>query len=209
MAITYPLVAPAQLLVASVRFVPRSVVAASRSPFTGQEQVYVHQGQWWEMDVKVLPADRATMEYVIAFLIKLNGKEGTFLFGPPGGATPRGGALGSPAVASSSQSGNTFYTRGWTASQAAVLKAGDWVQTGSGSTAHLYKNLDDAGSNGSGEATLTIWPKIRATAPTIGAAIVVSSPSGIWRLASNEMTWDINDAVIYGLSFTCIEALNP
>src|SRR3990167_1653850 len=205
----FPLIAPAALSVARVRFNPRSTVAVSRSPFTGQEQVYVHQGQWWEMDVEVAPGVRADIENVVAFLMELNGQEGTFNFCPPGGTAPRGTATGTPIVANSAQTGNTFVTAGWTASLNNILRAGDWFNTGSGSTAQLYKNLKDIGTNSGGVASLTCWPKIRQAPPNSGASLSVNSASGIWRMASNEMTWDIHDAVVYGLTFSCIEALNP
>ena len=206
---TFPITAPAALSIARVRFVPRSVVAVSRSPFTGQEQVYVHQGQWWEMDVDVVPGVRADMEAIVSFLLELNGQEGTFNFGPPGGAAPRGAATGTPIIASSAQSGSIFVTAGWTASLNNILRAGDWFNTGSGSSAKLYKNLKDVGTNSGGVASLTCWPKIRQAPPNSGASLSVNSAMGIWRLASNEMTWDISNAVVYGISFSCVEALNP
>lgn len=209
MAITYPLVAPASLKVATVRFTPRSVVGESRSPFTGQEQVYVHQGQWWEMDVQLLSGNRASAEDILGFLLKLNGKEGTFLFGPPDGHAPRGTATGTPIVSSGGQTGNILVTQGWTASLDNILKAGDWFHTGSGSNVHLYKNLDNVNTDGNGVASLTVWPKIRQTAPAQGTAITVNSAYGLWRLSSNQMPWDISDGVAYNISFGAVEALNP
>jgi hypothetical protein len=97
-------------------------------------------------------------------------------------------------------------TDGWTVSTTGILKAGDWIQLGSASTTTLHKVLDDVNSDGSGNATLELFPRIR-TSPSDDAAITVSSPKGIWRLASNQMEYSIDEASIYGITFACIEAI--
>ena len=209
--VAFPISPPAALLASEVRFTPKTIVATSRSPFTGGEQVYVHQGQWWEMEITVVPGPRQTFEDIIAFVLLLNGQEGTFNFSPPGGGTPAGNAGGTPRVATASQSGQVLISTGWTASQANILKAGDWLSMVSGTNpqARLYKNLIDVGTNSGGVASLTLFPRLRIPAPASGATITTTSAQGIWRLASNEMPWDITNAVRYGMTLACVEALNP
>lgn len=206
MAITYPLTFPASPGIARLRITPRSVVSMTQSPFTGQQQVYKHQGQWWEAEVTLPAMSRAEAEVIIAFLLSLDGRYGTFLMGDPIGTAPRGIGTGTPLVNGGSQTGQDLVTDGWTTSQTGILKAGDWIQLGTGLNTKLHKVLADANSNGSGQATLTIFPKLRSS-PADNAAITVNSTKGLWRLASNEMPYDIDEASTYGITFACIEAL--
>lgn len=208
MTISFPLTPPSAPGFAAMRFRPRSVVAASLSPFTGEQQVYVHPGQWWELDCRLGIMDRARAEPWIAMLLALNGQEGTLLLGDPNGTTPRGAATGTPVIdgAVSSMVG-ALPTRGWSTGVTGILKAGDWLQLGSGSTARLHRVLQDANSDGSGEATLDIWPKTR-TSYSDGAAIVVTNTVGRWRLKSNASEYDLEPALLYrGLDLELIEAL--
>ena len=183
-----------------------SVVGASVSPFTGQQQVYKHQGQWWEAEISLPSMKRDEAEQVASFLIKLNGKYGTFLLGDKANIAPRGVGTGIPLVYGGSQTGDQLITDGWTVDTTGILKAGDWIQLGSASSSRLYKVLDDVNSDGSGIATLNIFPNLRSI-PSDNSTIIVNSPKGQWRLSSNETNYSINEASIYGITFACIEAL--
>ena len=206
MAISYPVTFPASIGVSSINIRAKTVVGVSSSPFTGQQQVYKHQGQWWEAEVSLPPMKRDEAEQVVAFLIKMNGQYGTFLMGDFLSTAPRGIGTGTPLVNGASQAGDELVTDGWTVSTTGILKAGDWIQLGSASTATLHKVLDDVTSDASGNATLNIFPNLRS-APDDNAAITISSPKGRWRLASNETDYAIDNASIYGMTFACIEAL--
>lgn len=206
MAITYPLALPTTTGIAKIRISANNVVGVSQSPFTSKQQVYKFTGQFWEAEISLPPMKRETAEYWISFLLKLNGSYGTFLLGDPNGATARGVATGTPLVKGASQTGNQLITDGWTINTTGILKAGDYIQLGSGSSAKLHKVLDDVNSNGSGEATLTIWPDLRS-APSDNAAIVVSGAKGVFRLSTNQQDWDVNEASIYGMTFPAREAL--
>jgi hypothetical protein len=189
-----------------VRLVANDVVGVSQSPFTAVQQVYRYSGQFWEADITLPPMKRADAEYWISFLLKLNGPFGTFLMGDPNGATARGVATGTPLVNGAGQTGNELVTDGWTTSTTGILKAGDYIQLGTGATSRLYKVLDDVNSDGSGNATLTVWPDLRS-APADNAAITVSNTKTTFRLNSAQTSWDINEATIYGLTFGAREAL--
>lgn len=206
MAITYPLSLPTNKGLAKIRLTANNVVGVSQSPFTAKQQIYKYTGQFWEAEISLPPMKRADAEYWISFLLKLNGSYGTFLLGDPNGGTARGVATGTPLVNGGSQSGNELVTDGWTNSTTGILKAGDYIQLGSGSSSQLYKVLDDVNSNGSGQATLTVWPDLR-TSPADNAAITVSNAKGVFRLSSNAQAWDINEATFYGMTFAAREAL--
>jgi hypothetical protein len=203
MAITYPLSLPDVTSYRSARMTARTVVGVTRSPFTGAQQVQKHQGQWWEFEAALVPMARVNAEGWIAFLLSLNGMQGTFLLGDPLGSTARGIGTGTPLVNGGSQTGSSLITDGWTASQTGILKAGDYFQLGTGSSSKLYKVLADANSDGSGNATFDIFPEIN-TAVADNSALTISSARGVFRLATNEMGFEFKQAQQYGLAFSAI-----
>ncbi|MDV2503077.1 MAG: hypothetical protein RX318_03910 [bacterium] len=206
MAISYPLSLPASPGVRAVALSARRVVAMTASPTTGQQQVQAHPGQWWSAQVALPPMVRADAEAWLSFLLKLDGRFGTFLLGDPAAPTPRGVATGTPLVNGASQAGNQLVTDGWTVSTTGILKAGDYIQLGTGTSTRLHKVLDDANSDGGGNATLTIWPNLR-TSPADDDPITVSNAKGTFRLAQNEMPWEVDEALIYSVAFEAVEAI--
>lgn len=206
MAITYPLSLPSSPAFSAVRLTARAVVGVSESPFTLQSQVQEYAGQRLEAEASLPPLTRAQAEYWNVFMLKLNGRRGTFLLGDPAGKRPRGIATGTPVVNGAGQAGNELATSGWSNSITGILLAGDYIQLGSGASARLHKVLDDANSDGSGLATLLIWPSLRAS-PANGAAIVTSNTVGVFRLTSNEMIWNIGEAINYGITLAATEVI--
>lgn len=206
MAITYPLSLPTATGIAQIEIRAVNAVAYSRSPFTFSGQAHAYSGQMWTADVSLPPMKRDDAEQWIAWLISLRGQFGTFLLNDPSGATPRGSAGGTPLVNGASQTGNLINIDNCTASQTGWLKAGDYVQFGTGSSSSLHKVLEDVNSNSSGETTLEIWPSVR-TAPADNSAVVTSSAKGLFRLSSNEQAFSVNEASIYGITFAAMEAV--
>ncbi len=206
MAIAFPLDLPDTDSFREARMTARTIVGVTRSPFTGAQQVQKHQGQWWEFECALVPMNRDTAEDWIAFLLSLNGQEGTFLLGDPLGAVPRGNAMGSPLIKGASQTGRTLITDGWINSTQNILKAGDYLQIGSGSETRLYKVLTNATSDSTGKATLDIFPEIKS-AYSDNTAISTVNAKGVFRLTSNEMGFDLQQASKYGISFACTGVL--
>lgn len=206
MPITYPLAFPTVPKPQRVRMLTMNVVAETVSPTSLQEQTQVHPGQRWEADVTIPPMIRADAEVWIAFLLKLQGKSGTFLFGDPAGEVARGIVTGTPLVDGASQTGNELDTKGWTTGQTGIMKAGDYFSLGAGTSTQLYKVLDDANSDGGGLATLLIWPSLRFS-PGDSDPLDVSAAKGLFKLASNETSWDINTALHYGIAFSIVESI--
>tara|TARA_R100000231_G_scaffold2990_2_gene5489 strand:+ start:1252 stop:1881 length:630 start_codon:yes stop_codon:yes gene_type:complete len=209
MAITYPLSTPTNKTIASITLVARNVIGVSTSPFNFKQQVYQYSGQRWEADITLPRMAREDAEQWVAFLMSLYGQKGTFLLGDPLGGTARGSAstaAGTPVVNGASQTGGTLNIDGLPASATGYLKAGDYIQLGSAATSQLYKVLADADSNGSGEASLDIYPNLRSS-PADGATVVVSNAKGLFRLASNETSWNINNLAFYGITFGAVESL--
>lgn len=202
MTITFPIDLPSSPAPAKIRIYPRAIVGVSISPFSGAQQVYEHQGQIWQADITLPSMVRADAAPWIAAMLQLNGRYGTFRLGDASCATPRGVATGTPLVNGASQTGKTLITDGWTISQTGILKQGDYIQIGD----RLYMVTVDANSDGSGNATLDIWPRLRES-PADNAAIITTNCKGLFRLASNEMPWDVNPKPIFELSFSAVEAI--
>jgi len=197
-SITYPLTMPATPGFKQLTLLQNFVVGESDSPFTAQGQIYEHQGSWWEAKVDLPIMTRAQAAPWIAFLAALNGRSGTFLLGDPVATGPIGTAGGAPVVNGAGQTGKTLAISGLTG----VLKAGDYFHVGSGVTQRLYMNLTDAGP---GSVTLDIFPRLRES-PANAAPLVLASPQGAFRLQSNADQYTVDNAKLYGLSFSAREA---
>jgi hypothetical protein len=205
MAFTFPLSLPSVGGIRSITLRVNSNDGLSQSPFTFEQEIQAGQGELLLADVELIPMRRAAAEEWVAFLMALRGRYGTLLMGDPVNTSPRGTWAGTPLINGSHAIGaRTLAIDGFTAG--ATGKAGDWMQFGSGATSQLRKVLQDFTANGSGQANVEIGPKLNA-ALSDDAPIVTSSPKGVWRLTSNERQWSIQVAQIYGLSFSCMEAL--
>lgn len=209
MAEVYPLSLPNHTGIAQVELMASDVVAMTESPFSLAQQVVRHAGAQWKANISIPAVKREDAELWNAFLLRLRGRFGTFLLGDPNAATPRGSASGTPGtplVDGGSQTGNELNIDGCPLSATGYLKAGDYIQLGSGSTSRLYKVLEDVDTDGTGSATLNLWPDLR-TSPLDNSAVIVSSAKGVFRLSSNEASWAINSAGVYTISFGAMEAL--
>jgi hypothetical protein len=206
MAITFPLSLPATPGFSRLTFKPFVVAGGSPSTFTKQQQSYLYPGEGWALSATLPPMKRLLVEPWICFLLALRGKSGSFLFGSSTWATPQGIATGTPLVRGAGQIGTVLLTDGWTASQTGILKAGDMIQLGTGTTQRIYKSLLDVNSDGSGIASIDLFPRLRES-PADNAAVTISSCKGAFRLANNQPTWDIDTACIYGIGFEAEEAL--
>jgi len=209
MAITYPLSLPGTGEHSKSVFTGKSVVAVSASPFTGAQQVQASQGQWWEAALEFPVMSRADHEQWAAFLLKLNGKEGTFYMGDPDGSTPRGSAAttpGSPQVNGASQTGNDIVIGGAPTSATDYLMAGDYVQFGAGSARKLYKILDDVTTDSGGGATITLWPEVKS-AWANGTTVTVSNAMGVFRMQANTFSRESDRGLSYHFGFACMEVL--
>jgi hypothetical protein len=80
-----------------------------------------------------------------------------------------------------------------------TLKAGDYIQLGSGAAARLHKVVQDRSGNG----TLEIWPALRTNYTTASATL--TNAKGVFRLAGNASQWSINNNNAYGIQFEAME----
>ena len=194
MAISYPLATPTSIGIENIELRAVNAVATSQSPFTFKQQVVSHGGQKWEASVSIPPVHRDLAAPWKSMLVALKGPTGTFLLGDPDYATPQG------TVSSCTLSG-TVGDDTATVTMTGTLKAGDYIQLGSGSTAKLHQVLVDQ----SGTGTLEIWPALRSS--YTNGVVVFNNPKGVFRLATNVTSWSINNASVYGISFEAVEVV--
>ena len=204
MAITFPLALPTTFGASSFIIDLIPVIAVSSSPFTKQEQVQEHQGISWEIQYQANLLNRDQAEEYNAFILSLTGRLGTFTMAIPGSETPRGVATGTPLVDGAAQTGEDLDIKGFSINTTGIMKAGDYIQLGTGLTTTLHKVLVDADSDGTGLTTLTIAPKI-LTAPADSATVVVSNAKGLFRLTSNTNPVTISPPNQHSISFTARE----
>jgi hypothetical protein len=194
MSISYPLTPPGALRVAKLTLTARAVVGVAESPFTLEQQVYTHPGQGWMAEVYCPPLLRANAEQVLAFLLALNGRQGTFYLGDSAATTPRGTIAGSATCyGTQTAAGTTLTLTGHTG----TLAVGDWLQI----STSLYKvtQVNSAGN-------VDVWPRLRS-AHAGGTAITYNSAKGVFRLTSSATKWDIDAMRTYGIAFSASEAL--
>lgn len=194
MAISYPISLPTSIGIANISLGAENAVAVSSSPFTYRQQVIQHPGQRWTATVSIPPVRREFAEPWVAFLLALRGQVGTFLLGDPAGAAPRGTATSATITGTTGASSVSVTMTG-------TLLAGDYIQLGSGSDATLHKVVQDQNGNG----TLEIWPALRKDRTAVAATL--TSAKGLFRLATNQQNWSINESSVYGISFDAVEAL--
>ena len=179
----------------------RRVVAVSESPFTGATQVQKYAKAQWYATLSLPPMKRNPAIQWQAFFMKLEGRANTFLLGDPDAKTVTGGnAPTSISVTSSAAIGATSVTL--TIGSGKKLNKGSYLQFGTGSSSRLHMVVDDNTGNGA----VTIQPPLK-DAITTGTTVTFAPAKGLFRMDTNELTWNANELSNYGITFSCSEAL--
>lgn len=199
MAITYPLSLPTATGIKSIKWTMVTATAYSESPFTFAGQTHAYTGERWEADITLPRMKRANAEQWISFLASLRGRFGSFLLNDPDATSPRGTAT---AATISGAAGDRTVSA--TVTNGQTLLAGDYIQLGTGSDSTLHKVILDFTGTGSA-ADLEIFPALRKTRSSVSADL--TSASGLFRLSSNESSWDANDVSTYGITFGAVEVV--
>ena len=205
MAISYPLQIP-NVGITSLNWTNSVASLVSRSPFTFQGQAQTYPGQIRFAQVTVENRNREDAEEWVGFLNALNGCSGTFLMGDPLGIRPRRGSTVGATVRGGGQSGSTLLVNTSQINETNWASRGDWLQIGTGINARLYKVTMPANTNGSGHASLEIWPSLRVT-PTDGQSVHMNNAKGLFRLSSGSFDYSEQDGCKYSLSFSCEEVI--
>ena len=202
---SYPLTLPTVTGIKTQNFGLTRTISVSQSPFTKQEQVYQHDGEQWKATFTLPPMKKDSASIWLAFLMSLRGRRGTFKMGDQDRKTIQGTATETILVNGAAQTGNAINLDGFTASRANVFLAGDYIQINS----YLYMISANVTADGSGEATVYVEPSLRTGIESINdnTTVVYSNTTTVMRLDTNFTNWDTNQVSIYGISFSCSEAL--
>lgn len=179
-----------------------STSGISISPFSKAQQVQEWPGQLLMAKVNMPAMKRSQAADWMAFFASLRGMVNIFSLQVPAWKTAQGIATGTPVVNGAANGGSSLATRGWTANITGILKAGDWFQVGN----HLHMNLNTENSDSGGLASFDIWPDLREV-PGDGTPIITTNPAGFFRMTQPKVDVLIDEALIYGFSFECMEAL--
>ena len=205
--VSYPVNFPDSLCVNNIKVTPMNAVSRSMSKFTFVDKVFNFRGEAWGIEGSLPLLKREDAEKFVSLTLKLKGRYGTFLFPLPQTiASPRGSWGGTPVVDGGSQTGNTLTIRGLPINTTNVVREGDFINIGTGDNLRLYKVLDDASSDGSGETTLNIWPSLRSS-PADGSAIVYQNVKVLLRM-DDDVPHQVDVTKRYILQFKAMEALN-
>jgi hypothetical protein len=197
MAIEYPLIPPAAIRIASLRFSAISAVARNISPFTFSSQSYNWTGTMLSGDVECPPMNRADAEELIGFLIMA--ARGTFYFRDYANGTQRGNMSSNPQLDGAHVANTTTITIDGGSGSWAV---GDYIQLGTLSSSKLHKitKVNTA-------LSYEIFPLLRTNYPD-NTAIDYTDAVGVFRLGTTTCDWSIDTAKKYGLNFSIFEAIN-
>ena len=205
--VSYPIDFPTTLTVSSLRITPLNAIARNMSNFTYAEQVYNFRGEAWSIEGTLPLMNRDTAEAYNSMIFKLKGRFGTFLFPLPTSISQaRGSWGGTPQVDGNGQTGDSLDIKNLPTSVTGVIKNGDYINLGSGDSTRLYRIQDDADSDGSGKATVNIWPSLRSS-PTDGDSVAYQNVKLLCRLTDNTPI-DIDVNRHYFISLSAMEALN-
>ena len=193
---------------AQVEFQMTDAVAIDSSPFTGQTQAQQWLGaDMWSGTMTLPPLRQCDKQNWAAALAQLRGMAYAMQLSDPLYTGPQGTPLVAtgttpliPATVTNVAGDQALFTANWKASTANLLKRGDYLQVGY----RLHIVLDPVTSDGSGNATIPIWPSLRE-APTAGAAIILNKPAGLFRRAKNQQGWSVDQSRLSRMSFPVVE----
>ena len=168
---------PADIYPSTQRLTPSVGAGQSmdESPFSGAQTVTTYRGaERWLLDMSfegLTGDDRADM---MAFVARLRVSHNVFLCVQH--TAPQRGAYGGTPRAVGSLGGQHLNIYGASNSVSSWARNGDFISVNS----QLKMILGDYGTNGSGVASLFVWPPFYDS-PSSGALIAVSSPCGAFR----------------------------
>ena len=208
-ALTFPLNIPSTPNFQTSRFELRRQNAVSISPYSGIQQTYEYDYALWGATFSLPPMRRETAGAWTAFLSALHGRRGTFTLGDPDRIIPLGVASGTITLASGASVGDntlSLTVGSGLSGVTGIFKAGDYIQLGTtDATSKLHMVVEDCDASGTA-VTAKIEPAVKVAVST-GQAITFVSPKALWRMDTDDLGWDGNHVSVYGISFSCTEAL--
>lgn len=216
MAVTYP-ISFAPLVTSFGKQIESSKIgivrgnAISQSPWTGETQIAQFDFALWEAEIKTVLLNQDDVLNWQSFLISLQGSRGTFLMGDPDRPLPRGKITSAATItvikAASARDDSIEVTFDNTISTLEPrLRAGDYIQIGTGASSRLYMLTSDViSSGGSFNATLDIQPPLK-TDVALSTNIIFINCVGLFRLADDAIYWQSDVNKMSQISFSAVES---
>lgn len=153
------------------------------SPLSRATQTRELPGAMWTADLSFNDLPLRYARQLAAFAVQLRGQAGRFLFSDPTLPENQGSLLGVPVVdQAQSNTATLIGSSGWTANETGVLLAGDMIGFVNDALSMVVADVD---ADASGNAVIQLEPPLRSQ-PTDGSEIVVSKPTCVMRLASDD-----------------------
>jgi len=139
-----------------------------------KRQVRSRGGQRWAIKGSYAPLDRTQAAELYAFGVAQRGQYQTFTIVPPTVSAPLGSANGTPLVDGVHSAGATSISvDGWSASQTAALKPGDYIKF---THDKVYMVTSTVASNSAGDSTVDIHPALTTALANNDAVTVHNVP---------------------------------
>ena len=175
------------------------VLGMSRSSLTGKTRLFDWDNQRFRYEVSLTILDDTSHQLWKSFFRRVKDSRGLCYFMDPLRTTPQGLMTGTVVVNGASQTEDSLSIDGCTNSLTPWAYAGDYFQL----ERNMYMILQDANSDGSGNATLKIWPRLRRS-PADNAPLNCSNPRGVFRVT--EIKGFQEQPVLYdSAGFTLVE----
>tara|TARA_R110000787_G_scaffold285016_2_gene399573 strand:- start:2891 stop:3505 length:615 start_codon:yes stop_codon:yes gene_type:complete len=204
MTITYPRALPAGISFNASRFkldFNKSTFDATSRKKSRQSWNEGKTDRW--IGVYSTPRLTATqLRLVSSWMRAMIDDNGSFYAIDPDNTNPATVVTGTPLVNGASQTGGSIITDGWAFSVTAML-AGERLQIGT----QYYELKEDVVTDGAGNATIEIMPKLRAS-PANNAVITTANPKMVAKLSGIENTIDTDHMKTGVISFAWEEELD-
>lgn len=170
-----------------------------------KKQVRSGNAQQWSFKLNWENLDRLEAGVLAAFINRQRGQYGAFELHLPGDfKNSAANPTGVPLLQVDTAAGVEYLsTMGWAAG-ALVLKAGDFLRLSSGTK--LYQVVADVVSDGSGAATVPIFPQLYAPAAD-STSLIVNNITMLSRLKDDRTAYPLKAPLFVSASFEFVEVL--
>lgn len=169
-----------------------------------KEQRRVRGGHRWLLEIDFPPMSREDFAPIYAFAVSQRGQFDTFTYFPPIVSSSQITTAGTGTVNGAHTAGDTsIVTDGWDVSED-CMKAGDFIKFSGHDK--VYMVVADVASDGSGNATLTIEPPLKANLADDESLTTGAVPFTV-RFDSDNAEFDLGIENVYGFSMSLIEVV--
>lgn len=201
--------APAALRYSDIQITPMNKVAQTASIYSNYQDRVDYGGEWWEMSIVLTFSEWDEGADVFAWANNLRLVDGIGRVEIPDTAPRRGTTTADSLTTTASASGTQREVQVGGLGAGKTLLRGSFIECPGN---RLHTLLEDVTADGSGGATLTLFPRVRQVI-NAGSTLILGGaarPRGLWRLkAPPRLSWS---AAEYGThlapeSLSFVEAL--